>query len=98
MISFETLRGNPVGKIAEKAVYIECIFDNKALYFECRINIHTLLQTVFLPIFPNGKLREKKRNPQNFRILYYYNYCEKVNQILFLVVVVGWNNTFTTFF
>jgi len=26
MISFETLRGNPVGKIAEKAVYIECIF------------------------------------------------------------------------
>jgi len=25
----------PVGKIAEKA---ECIFDNLALYFECRIN------------------------------------------------------------
>jgi len=28
---------DPVGKIAEKAVHSECIFDNMALYFECRI-------------------------------------------------------------
>jgi len=27
----------PVGKIAEKAVCSECIFDNIALYFQCRI-------------------------------------------------------------
>jgi len=44
-----------VGKIADKAVCrSECIFDNIALYYECRINKNALLQTVFLPIFPTG--------------------------------------------
>jgi len=32
------------------------IFDNMALYFECRINKSVLLQTAFLVIFPTGKL------------------------------------------
>jgi len=36
-----------MGKIAEKAVCKSIFFDNIALYFECRINKNTLLQTVF---------------------------------------------------
>jgi len=34
----------PVGKIAKSSLE-ECIFDNTALYFECRINKNALLQT-----------------------------------------------------
>jgi len=30
-------------------------FDNMALYFECRININAILQTVFLAILPTGQ-------------------------------------------
>jgi len=32
----------------------ECIFDNMALYFKCRINENIILQTIFLAIFPTG--------------------------------------------
>jgi len=32
-IKRQTIRYFPVGKIAEKAVCVECIFDNMALYF-----------------------------------------------------------------
>jgi len=33
-----------VGKIAEKAVYKECIFDNVALYFGCWIELNWVRQ------------------------------------------------------
>jgi len=34
----------------------ECVFVNSALYFECQINIHALLQTVFFwQFFPLGE-------------------------------------------
>jgi len=36
-----------VGKIAEKAVSQECIFDNMALYFQCQINKNPLLRLFF---------------------------------------------------
>jgi len=32
----------------------ECIFDNMALYFECRIKKNASLQTIFLAILPTG--------------------------------------------
>jgi len=39
-----------LGKIAEKAV-CRSVFDNMALYFECRINKNALLQNVFFGDF-----------------------------------------------
>jgi len=33
-----------MGKITEKSILYECIFDNMALYFECRINISHLVK------------------------------------------------------
>jgi len=44
------MNGFPVGKIAEKAVCKSVYFGSIALYFECRINKNTLLQTAFSPI------------------------------------------------
>jgi len=35
---------NPVGKNRRKSSLKECIFDNKALYFECQINKNAPLQ------------------------------------------------------
>jgi len=39
---------------------LKCIFDNMALYFQCRINKNALLQTVFLAILPLGYFVKKK--------------------------------------
>jgi len=41
---------NPMGKFAEKAVG-RSVFNNMALYFECRIYKNALLQTVFFGNF-----------------------------------------------
>jgi len=59
----------PVGKIAEKAVCRECIFDNMALYFGCPI-----LQTVFCRFCPlgsiDGRLDRRIKYGQNANLLF----------------------------
>jgi len=43
------------------------IFDNMALYFDCRINKNVLLQTVFLAILPTGKKLQSLKKLQNLK-------------------------------
>jgi len=51
----------PVGIILEKAVCRSFIFDNMALYFECRINEKRTPLDCFLAILPTVKSRKKKK-------------------------------------
>jgi len=78
---------HPVGNIAEKAVcrsvFLECIFDNMALYFDCRINQNALLQTVFWRFCLLGMII-KKVYQKNYLATCTHNYS---TQLLFLAIL-----------